>query len=53
MQNIEDSIVPVPEVFRLQNADELMMAEERYLPNDRIRPARSCWRQAAGAKWGM
>ena len=32
VQNIEDAIVPVQEVFRLQNAGELMIAEERYLP---------------------
>ena len=32
VQNIEDAIAPVTEVFRLQNADELMAAEERYLP---------------------
>ena len=32
VQNVEDAIVPVKEVFRLQNADELMQAEERYLP---------------------
>ena len=30
--NTEDQIAPVKEVFRLQNADELMEAEERYLP---------------------
>ncbi|MCB9775815.1 MAG: phosphoenolpyruvate mutase [Nitrospiraceae bacterium] len=29
---IEDNIVPVSEVFRLQGADELMQAEQRYLP---------------------
>jgi phosphoenolpyruvate phosphomutase len=29
---IEDKVVPVSEVFRLQNAAELMEAEERYLP---------------------
>jgi phosphoenolpyruvate phosphomutase len=32
VRNVEDGIVPVTEVFRLQNADELMVAEERYLP---------------------
>ena len=32
VQNVEDAVVPVKEVFRLQNADELMAAEERYLP---------------------
>ncbi len=29
---IEDKVVPVSEIFRLQNAAELMEAEERYLP---------------------
>lgn len=32
VQTVEDAIVPVKEVFRLQDADELMEAEERYLP---------------------
>ncbi len=32
VQSVEDAIAPVKEVFRLQNADELMKAEERYLP---------------------
>jgi phosphoenolpyruvate phosphomutase len=32
VQNVEDAIAPIKEVFRLQNADELMEAEERYLP---------------------
>ena len=32
VRNVEDTIAPVKEVFRLQNADELMEAEERYLP---------------------
>jgi phosphoenolpyruvate phosphomutase len=30
--NIEDQIVSIKEVFRLQRADELIAAEERYLP---------------------
>jgi phosphoenolpyruvate phosphomutase len=30
--NVEDRVVPVKEVFRLQNADELLAAEDRYLP---------------------
>ncbi|MCA9499826.1 MAG: phosphoenolpyruvate mutase [Nitrospirales bacterium] len=30
--SIEDNIVPVSEIFRLQGADELMEAEQRYLP---------------------
>lgn len=32
VRGIEDAIVPVQEVFRLQNAAELILAEERYLP---------------------
>ena len=32
VRNVEDAIAPVKEVFRLQRADELMEAEERYLP---------------------
>ena len=32
VQNVEDAIAPVKEVFRLQDAAELMEAEERYLP---------------------
>ena len=35
IQNVEDGIAPVKEVFRLQNAEELMLAEERYLPKGR------------------
>lgn len=30
--SIEDKVAPVSEIFRLQNASELMEAEERYLP---------------------
>lgn len=30
--NVEDQIAPMKEIFRLQNADELLLAEERYLP---------------------
>lgn len=29
---VEKSVVPVAEIFRLQNADELKQAEKRYLP---------------------
>lgn len=32
VRDLEDSISPVPEVFRLQGADELVAAERRYLP---------------------
>jgi phosphoenolpyruvate phosphomutase len=31
---VEDHIVPVKEIFRLQGASELQEAEERYLPQD-------------------
>jgi hypothetical protein len=30
--NIEPEVAPLSEVFRLQNAAELLAAEERYLP---------------------
>ncbi len=32
LRNVEDNIVPVSEVFRLQGADELKDAEKKYLP---------------------
>jgi phosphoenolpyruvate phosphomutase len=32
VRSLEDAIAPVKEVFRLQNAQELILAEERYLP---------------------
>jgi len=35
IQNVEDGIVPIREVFRLQNAEELLLAEELYLPKRR------------------
>jgi phosphoenolpyruvate phosphomutase len=38
IQNVEDEIVPVKEVFRLQNAKELLLAEERYLPKRQVPP---------------
>jgi len=31
--NLEDKIVPVQEIFRIQRADELKQAEKKYLPN--------------------
>ncbi len=33
LTGIEDMIAPISEVFRLQGADELLAAEERYLPS--------------------
>jgi phosphoenolpyruvate phosphomutase len=38
IQNVEDGIVSVKEVFRLQNAEELLLAEKRYLPKRRVPP---------------
>jgi len=35
VRNIEDRVATVNEVFRLQDADELLEAEERYLPRSR------------------
>jgi phosphoenolpyruvate phosphomutase len=35
LRAVEDDIVPVKEIFRLQGASELQEAEERYLPNRR------------------
>ena len=32
VRSVEDNVASVKEVFRLQNADELIEAEERYLP---------------------
>lgn len=32
---VEDKVVPVKEIFRLQNADELKIAEGLYLPKDK------------------
>jgi phosphoenolpyruvate phosphomutase len=33
VQALENDIVPVKEIFRLQNIDELLNAENKYLPN--------------------
>jgi phosphoenolpyruvate phosphomutase len=33
---VEKEIIPVQEVFRLQNVDELKLAEQRYLPPIRM-----------------
>ncbi len=39
LMNVENTIVPVQEIFRLQNDAELAHAEERYLPAARQKPA--------------
>jgi len=33
LKNVESKIVTVKEIFRLQNDDELVNAEKKYLPN--------------------
>jgi phosphoenolpyruvate phosphomutase len=39
LMSLEDKIVPVSEIFRLQNVAELKASEQRYLP-DNVAPAR-------------
>ncbi len=38
VRDVEDRIAPVGEVFRLQKADELLQAEDRYLPRSAPAP---------------
>ena len=42
MAEIERQIVPVKEIFRLQNAAELQAAEEKYLPPKNGKICRRC-----------
>ena len=43
LAGVEDEIVSVQEIFRLQNCDELARAEERFLPPQKsAEPPRSC-----------
>lgn len=37
LHTIEDKVVPVKEIFRLQNAEELKEAEKQYLPKDSVK----------------
>jgi phosphoenolpyruvate phosphomutase len=52
LRNVEDSIVPLREVFRLQNADELIAAEERYLPRTDHTPRAIILAASQGAELG-
>ena len=50
--NIEDKIAPVQEIFRLQNADELLEAEDRYLPRKQERTRAIILAASQGAELG-
>jgi phosphoenolpyruvate phosphomutase len=50
--NVEDQIAPVSEVFRLQNADELLEAEERYLPRNGQAPRAIILAASQGSELG-
>jgi phosphoenolpyruvate phosphomutase len=52
VQSVEDAIAPVKEVFRLQNADELMEAEERYLPRTAMSALAIILAASRGAEMG-
>jgi phosphoenolpyruvate phosphomutase len=52
LRNVEDRIVPVKEVFRLQNADELIAAESRYLPKPEGAPRAIILAASQGAELG-
>jgi phosphoenolpyruvate phosphomutase len=52
VRNVEDQIAPVREVFRLQNADELLAAEERYLPRNGHAPRAIILAASQGAELG-
>jgi phosphoenolpyruvate phosphomutase len=52
VRNVEDQIAPVREVFRLQNADELLAAEERYLPRNGNAPRAIILAASQGAELG-
>jgi phosphoenolpyruvate phosphomutase len=50
--SIEDKVAPVSEIFRLQNAAELLEAEERYLPEVPRAPQRWYWLRPGERNWG-
>jgi len=52
LRNIEDRIAPLKEVFRLQNAEELLQAEERYLPRPAGIPRAIILAASQGAELG-
>jgi phosphoenolpyruvate phosphomutase len=49
---VEDRVVPVAEVFRLQGADELKQAEKRYLPRTAARTRAVVLAASRGAELG-
>jgi len=49
---VEEDIVSIAEVFRLQGARELEEAESRYLPNEKSRPAAIVLAAARGEEMG-
>jgi phosphoenolpyruvate phosphomutase len=52
LRNVEDQIASVREVFRLQNADELLAAEERYLPKSDHAPKAIILAASQGSELG-
>ena len=52
VRNVEDQIAPMREVFRLQNADELLAAEERYLPRNGHAPRAIILAASQGSELG-
>ncbi|HOP98816.1 MAG TPA: phosphoenolpyruvate mutase [Verrucomicrobiota bacterium] len=52
VRNVEDQIAPLREVFRLQNADELLEAEARYLPKNGHAPRAIILAASQGSELG-
>ena len=50
--NVESKVVSVNEIFRLQGADELEAAEDKYLANDRKESEQHCAGSKSGIAWG-
>jgi len=50
--NVEDKIAPVQEIFRLQKAEELLEAEDRYLPRKQERTRAIILAAPQGAEFG-
>src|SRR5690606_18052659 len=52
LMSVEKSIVPVSEIFRLQNVEELQDAEDRYLPAEKSAPVRALVLAATKGNFG-
>ncbi len=52
VRNLEDRVAPVQEVFRLQNAQELAEAEDRYLPRNGAAPKAVVLAASRGSELG-